>query len=86
MKLKIYSLKDKKIGFQNLLLFRTEGEAIRAFDQGVNHADHALKRYPQDYELCEIGKFDDETGKIEALETAKTVAEATDYKRETNNA
>lgn len=42
--------------------------ALRQFRQTVNTPDHQFNSYPEDYALFHIGTFNQETGKIEAME------------------
>ncbi len=62
----IVSIFDKKANiYQAISIVRTELEAIRSFSDLVN--DSSDKRnfyniYPDDYELYQLGFFDEETG------------------------
>lgn len=37
-------------------------QAVRSFTDEVNREDSEISRHPQDYELWEMGNFDDQTG------------------------
>jgi hypothetical protein len=55
--------------------------ALRSFRDEVNRADSTddLARHPSDFELYEIGSFDDATGIIDVIEP-RLVARAKDLK------
>jgi hypothetical protein len=38
---------------------RSKGEAIRSFTEAVNDRGHQFNKYPADYSLWHLGKFDD---------------------------
>lgn len=42
--------------------------ALREFKRVVNSEGHQMNQYPSDYTLFYVGKFDQSTGKLEALE------------------
>lgn len=56
--------------------------AVRSFRDEVNRKDSSedLARHPEDFELYELGSFDDSTGVVEVLETPRLVARAKDLK------
>ena len=58
----------------------TAGVAIRSFRDEVNREapDNEIFRHPADYELYQIGTFDDSTGAIEALQPPKLLSRALD--------
>ena len=45
------------------------GQAIRSFSDEVNspNSDSAIAKHPEDFDLYELGLFDDETGTFEAV-------------------
>jgi hypothetical protein len=67
MKLNAYSVKDLQVlAFLPPFYARTNGEAGRNFIQAVGNG--GLKATPTDYELYYIGKFNDESGRLEPEE------------------
>lgn len=46
------------------------GAAIRAFSDEVNResADNAIFHHPEDFDLYEVGSFDDDTGDLVAVQ------------------
>lgn len=44
---------------------RNDAEAIRMFSDTANDLDTGIGRHPEDYILYSIGRYDDQTGKIE---------------------
>lgn len=57
----------------------TTGSAIRSFQDEANNPDSMIHKHPEDYELVQLGTFDDETGQHQNLSaprqliTGKTV-------------
>lgn len=67
MKIKIYAIKDTKIGFMNPFLNHNDGTAIREFTNGANEpTKNAINTNPEDKELWALGEYDDQTGIIES--------------------
>ena len=65
MKIKIYAIKDTKIGFMNPFLNHNDGTAIREFTNGANEpTKNAINTNPEDKELWALGEYDDQTGVI----------------------
>ncbi|MBR5012746.1 MAG: hypothetical protein IKY15_02275 [Clostridia bacterium] len=63
MQLKVFAIKDTKIGFMNPFFTHNEGVAIREFTNGANEVQkNAINTNPEDKELWCLGSFDDETG------------------------
>lgn len=84
------TIKDAKANvFTPPSFFRHAGQAIRAFidtiRQGTAGPDAALMhRYPGDYDLYEIGTFDDETGETVTSERPKLLYNGSNAAGETN--
>ena len=74
----VYSVKDKKQGFQNLLIFKGEGAAVRSFSHATKDPNSDFYKFPDDFELYYLGKIDIDTGLIDA-KIPKLVASATEY-------
>lgn len=66
MKRIIVSVKDLKVGAMNIMTFKTEGEAIRAFGEVVSDEKTQLNKYPEDFVLLVTGEFNEDTGEITA--------------------
>lgn len=52
----------------------TIGSGIRAFEDEANHKDSMINRHPEDYELVQLGTFDDESGRHSNLDTPLQLA------------
>lgn len=50
------------------------GEALRSFGDEVNRSDSVLNAHPEDYDLYELGSFDDVNGKLLPLDQPRMVA------------
>lgn len=79
---KIYVVKDLAVQAHGLPFFmRSKGEAIRSFQDEVNgrgQDNSAIAAHPEDYELYEIGEYDEENGTIDTNEKNELVARAKD--------
>lgn len=76
--MKVFSVNDRKTGFQNLMLFKTEGAAIRAFAFACKNPQNDFAKFPIDYELCEVGEFNIDEGVLIGKKT-KAIGLAIDY-------
>lgn len=77
MRTKIYSIRDSKSEIFNSPIFqRTHGEAERNFHNLVNDEKSNVNKYPDDFDLYYIGEYDDQTGKIESLDTPQHIVKA----------
>lgn len=68
----IYSIKDLKAGtFATPWFQPTQVHAIRAFKTEVNRPDpgNMLFLYPSEYQLVQVGHFNEETGAITPVNT-----------------
>jgi len=80
----VYAVKDLAVqAFGDCFLTRAPGEAMRSFQDEVNRTDgkSAVAQHPEDYELYKIGTYDDQTGKLHALEHPELTARAKDLLR-----
>lgn len=81
MKTKITAVYDQKSKLFMFAAFtRTSADATRAFTQAVNDKDTMLSRNPEDFQLYELGSFDDETGKVESLDRPEKIVDAYNVK------
>lgn len=55
------------------------GAAIRGFSDEVNRAESEMHKHPEDYELFEMGTFEEETGQFELLPVPRSLARAKDF-------
>ncbi|WNK12965.1 MAG: nonstructural protein [Microvirus sp.] len=76
----IYAVKDLAVqAFGMPFFLRSKGEAMRSFQDEVNRTDgkSSVAQHPDDYELYNIGEYDDATGAITPM-TPELVARAKD--------
>jgi len=65
MTTRIFSVLDKKAQIYNSpVCLHNIGVACRAFGELANNPDHAYGKHPGDYEIWELGTYDDSNGKI----------------------
>lgn len=74
MKRFVVSVFDRKLAAYGQPWFvPAVGAAIRAFGDEIN-GDGPAAKHPGDYDLYELGLFDEDTGKFENLDSPKQVA------------
>ena len=80
MESKIYAIYDSKAeAFMQPFFSGTAGLALRTFADAANSPDTVIAKYPSDFELFELGVFDDQTGKFEIYEHRKPLGFAIEY-------
>ena len=61
----LYSVQDIRAGcYFQPYMFRNEGEALRTFEELANNPGSMICKYAEDYRMCLVGSFDDETGEV----------------------
>lgn len=79
MKLVVCAVKDRAVNAYNRPIFvPTVGVAIRSFNDEANRKDSEMNNHPEDYDLYELGSWDDETGIYEPVDVPRVVARAQD--------
>ena len=77
MKLTLCTVKDRAAdAFGRPMFVRSIGEAIRSFSDEVNRKadDNQLCNHSDDFDLFELGEFDDNTGLMTLHDTPKLVS------------
>lgn len=76
MKLVVVSVRDRAVdNFGTPFFVVSKGQAIRSFSDEINRKadDNMLNRHPEDYDLYELGEFDNDSGAFE-VSTPKMIA------------
>lgn len=77
MELKMYSVRDAKgETYSPPFLAKTPGEAERMFNNEVHNEKSQISKYPEDFDLYQLGTYDDVTGKIKPLDAPQHVVKA----------
>ena len=77
MKLTLCTVKDRAADAYGRPMFvPSTGVAIRSFSDEINRADadNQLYNHPDDFDLYELGEFDDNTGKFDIYEEPKLLS------------
>lgn len=61
---KLYSYRDKLVGFGPIMVESNEQTAVRGFSYAVNNATGVMGFSPSDYDLYFLGDYDTDTGLI----------------------
>lgn len=76
----LVSLYDRATeAYAPIMTVSTKAEAIRSFRQAVNDPTTPLWNNPTDFELYQVGEFDDQNGEIRA-NILNLIARAEDFK------
>lgn len=70
MKLGIYVVKDRATDvFGQPMFLMASGQAVRSFTDEINRdaADNQLFRHPDDFDLYDLGEFDNESGEFDTF-------------------
>lgn len=79
MKYAVCAVKDRAVNAYNRPIYvPTVGVAIRSFTDEVNRKDSELQNHPEDYDLYELGQWDDETAIYVPLEVPRVITRAQD--------
>jgi hypothetical protein len=77
--MRVYSVKDQKAEFfMSPFIQRNKGEAIRGLEQAGKDPKSLIHSSPVDFDLFELGEWDDTTGSIVPHESPEHVINAKD--------
>lgn len=77
---KVYAIYDNKACFYlNPLFFNSRGESIRNFSDAVNDTQTMLHRHPADFQLFELGTYNNETAEIRMFKSAENLGCAIEF-------
>lgn len=77
MQQKIFSIRDTKGEFYSPPFYKHQtAEAIRDFTQAANDPQSTISKFPEDFDLFELGTYDNLTGKIDPLDTPHHIVKA----------
>lgn len=68
----IVAVRDRQLNaYMRPFTAQTAGQAIRSFRDEANRQGSEINAHPEDYELYQLGKWDEETGVITETITAE---------------
>lgn len=74
----ICAVRDRQLdAFMRPFAAQSRGQAIRSFGDETNRNGSDLHAHPEDYELYELGTFDDDTGALTPHAKPASIAIAT---------
>jgi len=75
----IVAMKDNAVNvFNNPVFLRNPAEAVRGVTDEVNDPKTELHKHHKDYDLYQLGLFDEETGQITGLERPERIVRCQD--------
>jgi len=81
--MKIYSVRDDKAAaYLPPFYARTNGEAIRMFQNSIADGQSNFAKWPADFILFELGEFNEDNGVITPLDAPKSLGSAVDLKQQ----
>lgn len=79
MLVRMYSVFDKKIGsYQAPVTAHNVGHALRMFHSFCSNPDNPINKYHQDYDVYDLGEFDDVSGQIKPHTNPQFISSVTD--------
>jgi hypothetical protein len=82
---KIYSVRDNKVDAYGVPFFvDSDVQALRELHVAVNDNRIQLSIFPEDFDLYELGSFNEQTGKIDTLVVPKFITGAVSLKKQIN--
>lgn len=77
----IVSIRDSAVNaFMQPFFVPAVGAAVRAFGDEVARKETPMNAHPDDYELFELGTFDDSVGRVIMLPEPRSLARGKDFK------
>lgn len=73
----VLSVRDRAVeAFGRPIFVPAVGAGIRSFQDEINRVaeDNLMNRHPDDYDLYELGRFDDSSGRFHLLEEPRQIA------------
>ena len=78
--MKIFTVHDTKAqAYLPPFYMRTTAEALRAFETTVKQKDTQFNQFPSDFNLCELGEFDETTATFTMLPIPHVLENASKY-------
>lgn len=83
IKMNVYCIHDKKAKtFETPFCLPNNAYAIRSFQDAVNNEKSPYHKYSQDFELVQLGEYNQDTGKLTPLPSPAILIQATDLKQQ----
>lgn len=71
----VVAVRDRMLNaFDRPWVVPAQGAAVRAFHDEIARPESQMSRHPEDYELFELGRFDDATGSLVSLDSPRSLA------------
>lgn len=80
MIMKVFGVYDSKaLAFLQPFFSNSNGAAVRAFADAVCDGKSPIAMHPGDYQLYELGEFDDHSGELSPLSPTKLLCNGLDF-------
>jgi len=87
MKVIVVAVFDRALGgFNRPFYVQARGLALRSFQDELNRPDSELAKHPADYELWQLGTWDEESGEFEGYKAKQRIALGSDLVKRVDGA
>lgn len=87
MKLVVVAVRDSAVdAFMRPFFVPSTAFAVRSLREEMKNAESPLAKTPQDFALFELGTFDEESGRMENLDSPRQVVRCQDLKERSGDA
>lgn len=77
----VVSVRDKLSDiYSQPMYFPTQGMAVRAFQDALKDPQNNIQKHPDDYDLYQLGEWDDTTGAFKNETPPKLIAQGSQHK------
>lgn len=79
MLIRMYSIYDKKVNvYQPPLFCHNAGDALRTCHMHFSNPETKVNKYPEDFDVYDIGEYDDQTGQLKPHTNPQFLSTAVD--------
>lgn len=80
MKLTVFAVRDlKALAFLQPFYSPSVGSALRAFGDACNESGSPFNKHPEDYQIFEIGSYEDSDALLKSVSPLKLLGSASDF-------
>lgn len=78
--MKLFAVRDRKADyFQSPFFAPSKADALRSFQGIANDKDHIIGKFPEDFELFELGGWDKQSGRYSEHERLMSLGVAVEF-------
>lgn len=78
---KLYAIRDNKVNsYSPPMIYRNDVDATRNLEQALKNPQSQVSLYPADYDLYQIGTYEEETSRLKSLAQPKFIVACSSLK------